>query len=1239
MSLLRKLRRRLGISPSSKTPHLSGVNARCRRSASMRLEALEPRVMLASDLQVAAFEPTGPGPFGWGEGMELNIDITNTGDNIAGGYFDMNFYLSDDATLEVGTDTLLSESYSIGNLDIGMTNHRVQVVTMPGSGVDGDKYLFVMADSGDSITENDENNNTAVVYIPVGAYNPATGIDLQTMDAGLPETIELIFGGTYTVAADAFNGGDTDAGAFDIDVVISPDATYDAGTDEVLATVNVSGGLTVGSESINDVDITLPTAGSTYGGHTYADGAYYVFVVADSGAVVTETFKSNNVVAQEVTLVTIPTLTSGVDLKAIDFDLFDMNNLYWDKVYDVEALTYNLGDANAGAFDISLALSADETYDLAGGDVTVGVIHVDSLDSTVLSYTESSIIMPPMGAMSDGSYYLLMRVDSGNAASDADSTNNQLSIPVNVAGQPPVTGPDLVLEGVFIDFAGGMPVMDWGDVLDVHLGVRNKGDQAATGTATIKFYLSDDATLEVGTDTLITETASVVDLGAGANNQQDLTITLPGSGTDGDMYLITVVDSEDVITEGVETNNQLIMEFPIGDISGMTTVIDLIPSNMGRPVIPMVDLAWGETYSIPVDITNQGDTDAGAFTVSVVLALPRPMGAGGMLPVSDNGHNELELATLNIASLTAGAESTNDVNITLPAAGILSDGNYNLEIRIDSVDMAVGGEVAEVFESNNFFGQPIQAVTTPTFSSGMDLQGVELFFDDPTAMEDPLIWGESYTVLGSVYNTGDTDATAFDIGVYLSTDQTFDLGTDTQVGTYTVSGGLTSGQFVMEEFTLSLPAVGTLADGNYKLLLVADSGEALTEGDESNNVFWMDVATGSPVDLVAQPVDVPGGLELKWGNSYTFTADVFNQGFTDAGAFDVIVAISPDDVYDAGTDQILATVNITGGLAAGEDSPNDAGVTLPTVGSSYGGHTYADGTYYLIVVADSGSTVTEGYEDNNEAVLSAPIVTTSSVSGTDIILIECDVELDNQDFNQAAQLAWGQTYTGALVLDYFNSGDTDAGAFDITFRLSDDPVYDDTDTLLGTENIASLTSLSLAGLDVDLVMPASGTDGAKYVVVKLDSGAAVTELDENNNTAAVGVQAGAAVSGIDVAPQRFLLGTPGPYGWNQTLQVTADVMNVGDTPSGMFDVKFYLSPTTDPAAGVELDDFTINNVPNGELAYRDFNVNLPGAGVLANGNYYLIMKADSGAALSEPNETNNTWSIPLAVSGDEVDVE
>ena len=200
-----------------------------------------------------------------------------------------------------------------------------------------------------------------------------------------------------------------------------------------------------------------------------------------------------------------------------------------------------------------------------------------------------------------------------------------------------------------------------------------------------------------------------------------------------------------------------------------------------------------------------------------------------------------------------------------------------------------------------------------------------------------------------------------------------------------------------------------------------------------------------------------------------------NQGDTDAGTFEVAYYLSNGDTsLFVPPDALICTRTVTG-LAAGLSEPATTTCPRPVV---------APGTYYVISVVDSGGTVAETNEGNNQrgssngVVIGPDLIPTSlsaALSGTNIVI---DDALKNQ-------------------------GNVDVSAlFDVSYYLSGDVIYNSGDTLI--------CKRSLSGLAAGVSNPTTGTvtttcsrpsvsPGSYYVIAVVDSGGTVAELDEGNN--------------------------------------------------------------------------------------------------------------------------------------------
>ena len=148
---------------------------------------------------------------------------------------------------------------------------------------------------------------------------------------------------------------------------------------------------------------------------------------------------------------------------------------------------------------------------------------------------------------------------------------------------------------------------------------------------------------------------------------------------------------------------------------------------------------------------------------------------------------------------------------------------------------------------------------------------------------------------------------------------------------------------------------GTAA-GIYYLLACADSTNAVSESNESNNCIVSSTTVqvmGS--DLVEISVyDPPATAQV--GTDFSVTDTVQNQGNADSGASTTRYYLSLDTIKSPG-DTLLTGSRIVPGLAVGAQSMGVLKVTIPS-GTALG-------TYYLLACADDKKWEPESIENNN----------------------------------------------------------------------------------------------------------------------------------------------------------------------------------------------------------------------------------------------------------------------------------
>ncbi|MCP4713239.1 MAG: hypothetical protein GY869_31800, partial [Planctomycetes bacterium] len=1120
------------------------------------------------------------GPFAWGDVLNLAADVRNAGDTDTGAFnFDVVF--SEDNTLD-GSDVIL-DTISVANVAAGQLDINDISVTLPASGADGQKYLFLVVDPAESITEIEDTNNESAMPIENGSGDVGR-IETTVHNIAVNSAGHFAWGDAVNLAADVKNLGDTDSGDFGFDIVLSQDDVLD-GSDVILDSILVSS-LAASGASANDISVTLPASG--------ADGQNYLFMVVDPANTVTEFDENNNMWMMPVEIGSgDPPPGGGIDLEVAEFSP-GAGPFNWGDALDIVADVRNAGDTASGAFSFDIVLSEDNILD--GSDVILDTISVTNVTADEIITHDVAVTLPASGT--DGQKYLIMVIDPSNAVTESVEDNNDWITMIDIGSGDPPPGGGIDLEVEEFNLNGTGP-FGWGDALDLAADVRNSGD-TDSGAFSFNIVLSEDDIVD-GSDVVL-DTISVTNVAAGQIGANDISVTLPASGTDGQKYLIMAIDPTGSVTEIVEDNNDWIMPIQIGSGDPPPTGgIDLVADD--EEFLPPIDLVWGEQYDLPVDVFNDGDTEAGAFTITVVLSVDANYDGGDFV-----------LANVPVTGIAPYGESINDVIVTLPDAGTFANGTYNIIYFADSAEI-----IEETNETNNLAVQSTEILDQSNLLPGVDLAVFE--FDDDA--NENIEWGQNFDVAVDIINLGDTDAGSFTITIALSSDMNFDQ-TDTVVGTQSVAS-LTSGATSINDVNITLPEASVnWVDGNYYLVVSVDSENTVTEVDETNNFDDLDIligSTGGPgggIELQVDSFSVEIAGAVNWGDSLNIGADVINIGDTEAGSFTVQILFSQDDLSDA-SDTVAYSFDVAS-LGASQTYTHDFSYTLPTEG--------ADGDYYFIMVVDSANTVTETNEDDNDWLMPVHI----GEGGTGVNGIELFVE--GFTLNIDGPIAWGDMINVDATVA--NVGDTDAGAFDVTIYFSEDDQKDAADAPLHTFTINELVGGTISTNNVDVTLPAAGTDGSYFLLMEVDSSYAVTEVNEDDN---LGVQnfdigdTGGPTGGIELQPDEFVPSVEGPVNWGDTVNLIANVVNIGDTDAGEFTVDLLFSEDDQADQNdTTIHSYIVTSLAAGTVYEYSFDYTIPTEGT--DGQYHLIMVVDKDNTVTETTEDDNEWVMPFFIGED-----
>ncbi len=468
--------------------------------------------------------------------------------------------------------------------------------------------------------------------------------------------------------------------------------------------------------------------------------------------------------------------------------------------------------------------------------------------------------------------------------------------------------------------------------------------------------------------------------------------------------------------------------------------------------------------------------------------------------------------------------------------------------------------------------------------------------------------GEQIAVTARVENAGSVAAAASRLKYYFSVDAVFD--TSDSYLNYDNVGALAGGGFEDETANVRVPA-GT-ADGAYFIVVIADFDGDVIEIDESNNSFALpvvvgDISTTEGPDLYVSDVALSTS-RAQAGEVVAASCSVANAGNASSVQTRLKYYLSTDTIYD-GADRYL-NYDAVAALPAGGTGAESANLRVPA-GT-------ADGSYYVLFVADQTAVAAETNEQNNiyaEALFVGD-------AGPDLLLVDATIAAPN--------VRSGDTLSVSTTVR--NGGDADADASRLVYFLSTDSVRDAGDKQLSFDAVGALAAGASGTEDAALRISAATVAGSYFVLFVLDADDNVSETDEGNNVVAIPV----LVTGDDpdaIKPDLVVsgatLGAPIVAAGDKVL-AAATVVNLGVASATSSRLKYYLSSdTTFDAADRYLNYDNVGDLAVGATSPESANLRIPVA--TADGDYFVLFVADETRDVAEQLESNNVVAVAVAV--------
>lgn len=1089
---------------------------------------------------------TGPTATNWVDRLWLSTDDVLGSDDVMLGDFASN----GDTPLPADGQYIRSRDITLpllGNLNTG--NYRVLVQTDPGN----------------SEPETNESNNLAASGLIALTVPPFA--DLTVADVRVPANVHS--GETVTIRFTLRNQGDVAASDFYYDLALT-DSNVPGSSDYNLGSFLFNDTLSAGESVEISQDVTLPIS---------APGNWYVGVRVDSSNNIFEhAAEGNNAALSALTSIPLPPLA---DLRVTDI------------VAPAQALAGQIVPItwtvkNQGTGSIAGGQWTDRIYlssnDGASDNIYVGDFTYEGDLAAGASVTRTQTITLPADQV--GNYAVVVRTDIYGNVYEYDGESNNRTVDNTRIGVtfPPLA--NLTVSSITPPsdaFSGTSTVVSW--------VVTNAG----TGSTSAPFW-ADSVVLSLndvfgdGDDIALGQVANPSYLAAGDSYVNSLTFTVP-RGLAGDYRLLVKTDVNGNVFENTFEGDNL-------GVSALTHFTLTPPPDLRVTAVQAPAQAFsGQPVNLNWTVANAGEgrTLETAWVDRVYVSIDSVFDSGDLV-LGSFQHN---------GALDAQATYTTTQSVTLPVGQVGERWFFVVTDVLNNV-------YEHASENNNSGGDPTATNVLLTPPPDLEVDSITL----PATVRAGNVLNFQY----GVRNFGAT-ATAESYWIdnfYLSTDQTLDAR-DVLIGTQGHGGVLGVDESYGGSPGFVLP--NTLS-GSLYLIVHTDAGDAVFEGfagsggdPNANNIAVSAapvVVDLRPADLVIDSFVAPAAGEAGKPVAFTWTLRNAGTGATQASFWIDQVVASNDAILGDDDDIVLGSTSPGDVLAAGASFTQTLLVSLP-----FG----LEGNYTLFLRTDANNQVFEGAgESGNTASLAFSVRRDTP-------------DLQVTTLGAVAPAAFGEPLTVSWRVENKGANATNSNYWYDRVWLSRDATLSSGDIALG--NVFHGNPLASGeGYDASasFVLPAGFAPGEYHVIVETDAYGYVTEGsagDANNARAAadtVTIMPGvlAPVLQPDLRVDSVVAAADAISG--QSTRVTWTVRNDSADPAGntrWYDAV-YLSR-----------DLVFDRNTDLYLGYADHDGGLAAGASYTrtqgfdvpygqSGPFYVFVVADSGRAMPERVETNNT---------------
>ncbi|NBB79345.1 MAG: hypothetical protein GVY36_07865 [Verrucomicrobia bacterium] len=707
-----------------------------------------------------------------------------------------------------------------------------------------------------------------------------------------------------------------------------------------------------------------------------------------------DSFENTNLGAIDLVAASITVIgeaTPGVPLQATFFLRNDGTGTIEDS-FEIDAvISQNASFGGLGAQDLDFIVggSSRETF-----PVTTSIEPGQGISLPV------TIDLP--GPINSGSYYLVFEADVERVLEEVSTVNNTVALEegdrldftsdlqvasITVNADDPGTG---TVES--FPLAPGDPVQ-----LEIEIANTGKGAiPAGTGFDLRLFFSPVQSTNGPGVIDWVSEMA--VNGGIPSNDSVTLALTgpqaldLPLDLPPGNYFLGVEVDTNEVIAESAEGNNVGFSASPAIQIEGIeleealdtvlfTTPIDFSFFNSGVP--DGLPNWFGQSL-----VTSDGEDAAQS---------PPIRGGERATLVNENSTDSAVRVTFSWKAETSTAENflffgLNGVEVNSPVSRISGSTDWT------EVSFVVPGNAQMTWTYVEGVNTENDAVYVDAISVTEISQPDLVIADVQGQAGDYVLLRDPMDLTIQLRNDGaSTDLStglAFDLGIYLSADASFDSSIDRKVHTITRTDRISGGNNPLFIPSFDLPS--DLVSGDYYLIAVVDESDLIDEGGsggETNNVFVSaepDVTIRALPDIEIKASDinaVPGYYLL--GDELDFDFVYRNVGLSDITApFRTDILFSGDNELGNDDDDFVASFQFNQGLPRGVNAPFDPDFVTVTPKVPLGRRSFFG------VFVDVDGAIDESNESNNASVFPGSDFIFSEVSVAEAVGLSNDAQQD-----------------------------------------------------------------------------------------------------------------------------------------------------------------------------------------------------------------------------------------------------